>query len=399
MPLLYGEGEKALSRLQVEILAAIEDDTIFLGGLTSTDHDLGEWPHTALEHLTMEQDFLATPENIFAEFPTMVRPLPNITGSLHAATQVMSQSNPYINSSGRVQRDEPRKDPKLRGDVLSMPMRVIQVLFSDRPPARTPITQKKQFRVQITPTSQSILEAFGSNSVNSNNASLCLGLLRCGKDDRLIARYFMCLLVNDELYAFPTPFYRFVSPPEASYWPYIECHILLDKGVWKPTPYLTHLRDPAGWNLPAAKPNTNFGNGWTWSTWGKEEQGVNTNMAFQISNETILSYRLCFDEGNEIWNLTLTLGSDDTDSFGRTKAVKVEIRLQCVTSPGLDAEVMTASHRRREGPVTELCKRMRTSGGSAELVVSVYYGVESGQHYYSPMIRFRAFEARNLGRK
>lgn len=396
MPLLYAEGSKAFSRLHAEILRTIDDETIFLGGLTSTDQDLSNWSNPNMGQMTMEHDFLATPNNILSEFHPIVRPFQKSLKSAHTANQFVELTYQNSETFGAWTREDPRKDPRLRGDVLSMPMRIIQVTFSQKAASR-PITQKKQFRVDMHPTNQKVLETFGSNDAMTRDASLCLGTLLCGIDGRLVARYFLCVSGDDELYAHPTPFYRLVTPQEAFNWPYMECHVLLDRGISKPAPFLRHLRDPVEWNLSQFQHKTTLNNGWTWLILGSDCDGdgqeVGGDLAVRVSDKAKLSYQLRFAEGNEIWNLTLTLKGDNSDAYGRAKAVRVKIKLQCASDPNLEAQVVRANHKRREGPVTELWRRMSVLGGSAELVVSVFYGVELTTHYYSPMIRFRGFEA------
>ncbi|GAW12715.1 hypothetical protein ANO14919_020850 [Xylariales sp. No.14919] len=371
MPLLYGEGNKALSRLHGEILNTIEDDTVFLGGLTSMDEELSIQSPGLLK---TEQDFLVAPDNVLDVIPAIVRPLPG------TVDQPTTQPYSYGDSSGRWQND-PRKDPRLRGDVLSMPMRIIQVIFSKRSPARIPITMKKQLQIEISAEGQQVLESFGFGG------SPCLGMLRCGTDGRLVARYFLCLPVNDELLAYPTPYYRFVSLEQVYYWPYMRCHISLNRGTWKPMPRLKSPRDPASWGVSDTHPHITFGNGWTLEM--KPTSLMNPD-------EAVSSSQLRFERSIEIWNLSLILRKVASHSPGRI--FNITIKLQCSTTSELDCQVVSANHHGCEGPVTELSQRMPVLRGSAELVVSIYYEIGSTEHYYSPMIRFRAFEASSTGR-
>ncbi|KAI1125353.1 heterokaryon incompatibility protein-domain-containing protein [Nemania abortiva] len=397
MPLLYGEGDAAFSRLHEEILRTIEDDTMFLGGLAFSDQ--GVQLTGNLEGTIHKHNFLVMPDNVPTGFQAVPYPLLNTASILRNVANIASKSFQYVPGSGLGvwRRDDPMSDPfkypRLRGDVLSMPMRIIQVLFPKSSSPRLPITKSKFYNVEIDPADEKILSDFGSSLVNSASRSFCLGLLRCAMDEQLVARYFMCLPANDELYAFPTPFYRLVSRAEVEFWPYMECHILLNRGAWRPTPYVMRLRGPADRDMAEVQSKAAFGYGWTWTMLGSDRLSGNTSLELEIDMQTTLSYRLCRDGSTEIWCLTLTFTNEDTDYFNRARAISVEIKLKCLMNPESDTSVMKVIHHRREGPVTALCRRMPVLGGDAELVISVYYGVEAERHYYIPMIRFRAFEA------
>ncbi|KAI0914047.1 heterokaryon incompatibility protein-domain-containing protein [Ustulina deusta] len=369
MPLLYGEGKKAFLRLHGEILNTIEDDTVFLGGLAPSDQDV--WLSAYATQI--EKNFLVTPGNSFDVLWATIRPSP---GTDQLTTQTYSSAN----IPGGWRRNDPKKDPRLRGDVLSMPMRIIQVAFPNRPPPGIPITMKRRFQLEMNSMDQGILEHPIFDGLRAEGRSLCLGMLRCGTGSLLVARYFMCLLVNDELLACPLPIFRYVSPEEASYWPYMQCHISLYRRVLKPTARLEPLRHPASWGLPETQPTIAFDNGWTLNM----DPDLDS-VSLVVSDETVFTYRLCFERSDEIWILILT----------RRGPSAIEIMLQCSTDPEIEAQIVKVNHHEREGPVTELCRKMPVLGGTAELVVSIHYEIDSYEHHYCPMIRFRAFEPSN----
>ncbi|KAJ8129615.1 hypothetical protein O1611_g4018 [Lasiodiplodia mahajangana] len=394
IPLLYGEGDRASSRLHEEILRTIEDDTTFLGGLAFRDQ--GGQRTRNLEEAIHKHNFLVMPDNVAPEFQTAARPLLNTAELSRDKTKLAGQPHPSRGNLGGWRVGDPMRDPfkypRLRGDVLSMPMRIIQVMFPKSSSAGLHITKSKYYSVEIESADLKVLSDFGSSIINSEGWSFCLGMLRCVMDDKLVARYFVCLPANDELYAYPTPFYRLVLPMEVEFWPYMECHILLNRGSSRPRPYLMHLRDPSGWDTAKPQPKAAFGYGWTWTTLHGDGKNDDTTLALEIDTKTTLSYQLCLEGGGEVWSLALTFTNEHTDYFHRAKAIGVEIKLECLSNPAVRAEAIKATHHRREGPVTELCQRMTVLGGSAELVISVHYGVEAGRHYYIPMIRFRSFE-------
>ncbi|KAI1422144.1 heterokaryon incompatibility protein-domain-containing protein [Xylaria sp. FL1777] len=363
MPLLYGEGKKALSRLHGEILNAMEDDTIFLGGLVPKDKNSQLPIYTILPG----DDFLITPDNIFNILWSKVQPVPSVDDRI--ATQPYSSADDVK----RWRRSSPMTDLKLRGDVLSMHMRIIQVDLPNHPHPRTQITMKKQFRDEMDSTNQQVLNYLTLDSSRYEGRSLCLGILHCGIDGQLVARYFMCLLVNDEIFAYPLPIYRFVSADIIFDWPYMQCHISLNRRLGKLMLTLRPLRQPASWGLLVIQPIPTFSNGWT----------LHMDPTSHVNYDKIVSaYRLRFERSTEIWNLTLT----------HTRPSGAEIILRCSTDPDSKAQIVDVNRHEREGPVIELCRRMPVLGGSAELVVSLYYEIDSSKHYLSPMIRFRAFE-------
>ncbi|KAI0459856.1 heterokaryon incompatibility protein-domain-containing protein [Xylaria acuta] len=391
MPLVYGEGKKAFSRLHQEIMNTQQDDTIFMGGLGSLDNELSEQPTKTPEMTMYGRGFLITPDNVPAQLPTTVRPLPDTLEKSHNTTQLTNQ---LFTSEGTAGTWE-RKDPKLRGDILSVHMRIIQVIFSSYGPARIPITMKRQTQIELDPANRKVLEDFDVNGVKAMGGSLCLAMFRCGiTDGRLLARYFLCFLANNELWAYPTAVYRYVTPAEVYHWPYLPCQILLSGDVWKPYPLLEPLRDVAGWGLETQLSGT-FGNGWTWDakTTDNTENFVNDPKTGLVRRNTHF-YQLRFPPTDQILDLTITLRAikNISQEPGITN-VDIEIELRCPTAPEFDIQSVKLNPGDREGLVTQLCHRVPVSGGSAELVISVYYGVDAGTHYYSPMIRFRAFEA------
>jgi hypothetical protein len=383
MPLLYGEGDKSFSRLYEQILNTMQDDTVFLGGISHSDDGVYAFPPLLYDKPSNEICILITPDNIPSRLSTTVHPLPDAASKSHDATKLMTQ----LRTLGAITSGWQRKDPKLRGDILSMPMRIIQVTFSGQRPADVPITKKQQIRIDLDPGHQRALELEAS-AVQVEGGSLCIAMLRCGTEDgRLIARYFKCILVNDELRAYPLSVYRLCSPAEVGHWPDIQCHILINQGVWMPGPRLQFLRDVANWGSPPERVGA-FGNGWSWK--------LKTDSEFPafflgVKGYTQV-YQLCFGPSNQLWDLSIGLA---TRGEG-TRTVIVSIQLRCSTDPMLRSPTVEVNHGRREGLVTELCHRMSVLGGSAELIISVYYGLDSRNsrdHLYSPMIRFRAFEA------
>ncbi|KAI0490647.1 heterokaryon incompatibility protein-domain-containing protein [Xylaria cf. heliscus] len=369
MPLMYGEGKKSFSRLHQNIIDTQRDETIFLGGLISLDHELSKQSSTATPTM-VGQGFLVTPDNV---------PTQPLLEKLHISTDIDKISK--------------WKDPRLRGDVLSMPMRIIQVTFSNRA-APIPITMKRQTQIELDPLSKRALEGFDMYGVRAMGGSLCLGMLRCGtKDGRVLARYFLCFSANDELWAYPMGIYRYVTPAEVYHWPNIQCHIFLDEHAWKPYPSLELLRDVAGWGSEPHLSGT-FSNGWSWearTTDNTETFGNDADTG--IIKRNTHYYNLCFRPKGQVWVVTVGLGATHISRQQGNGHVEVEINLQCPTAPELGTQSVKLQHNGYEGPVTELFHRLPVAGGSAELVVSVYYGVNEGIHYYSPMVRFRAFEA------
>ncbi|KAI0546869.1 heterokaryon incompatibility protein-domain-containing protein [Xylaria curta] len=390
MPLVYGEGKKAFSRLHQEIMNIHQDDTIFMGGLEFLDNELSGQSVDAPETTMHGQGFLITPDSVPAQLPTRVHPLPNTFEKSHFTTQITNQ----VFTSEGISGTWERKDPKLRGDILSVHLRIIQVVFSSYGPARIPLTQKKQTQIELDPASRKFLEDFDVNGFKAMGGSLCLAMFRCGvTDGRLLARYFLCFLAN-ELWAYPTAVYRYVTPAEVNNWPYLPCQILLSGNAWKPYPLLEPLRDVAGWGLETQLSGA-FGNGWTWDarTTENTENFINDPKTGLIKRNTHF-YQLRFDSPAEILDLIITLGAikNISQEPGITD-VDIEIELRCPTASEPDIQSVKLNPGDREGLVTQLCHRLHVSGGSAELVISVYYGVDAGTHYYSPMMRFRAFEA------
>lgn len=368
MPLVYGEGQQSFSRLHEAIMNTHQDESIFLGGLTLEDKLLSNLSATNPNSATYGQGFLITPDNVPHNL-TILRPLPE-------------------ESAGVGQR----KDPRLRGNTLSMPMRIIQVFSRYRGPAPIPITMKKQIEVNLDPVKLKTLE-----DLSVHNLKLCLGLLRCvAADGRLLARYFLCFLANDELFAYPTEFYRYVTTREVHHWPSMQCHIVLNRDIRKPFPLLESLRDAAGWELEAQLSGT-FSNGWSWEkiTRNNIEETINDSKLGLVRRSTHY-YQLSFPPRGQVWTLAIRLEANN--DFSRVRGVgdaDIEVKLQCPTDSELDFQVTNSKHDTRQGPVIELCHRMPVLGGYAELVISVYRGVDAQTHYYSPMIRFRAFEASN----
>ncbi|KAI0426156.1 heterokaryon incompatibility protein-domain-containing protein [Xylaria sp. FL1042] len=353
MPLLYGEGKKAVSRLQGEILNTIDDDTVFLGGLAPRDEKLWQ----PLSTFTTENDFLVAPGNVSDVSLATLHP------TLGTGDQTITQAFPSTN----VPRD---RNSRLRGDILSMSMRIIQVALPDRPPPRIYFTMKKQFQDDIDPANLQILENPIFDSLRSDGRSLCLGMLRCGKGNQLVARYFMCKLVEDEVSAYPMPIYRFIPLEIVSHWPYMQCNIQLTGGAWEPVHYVKPLQHPASWGLPGLRSNATFDNGWT------------LKQDTMLPKDNTFTYQLFFEQRDVHYNLILT----------RKGRFSFEIALRCATNPCIADQIVNIDHHEHEGPVTELYHRVPVLGGSAELVVSIYCEIESHRHYYSPMIRFRAFE-------
>ncbi|KAI0810642.1 heterokaryon incompatibility protein-domain-containing protein [Xylaria sp. FL0064] len=349
MPLLYGEGKKALSRLQTEILNTIDDDTVFLGGLAPREEDL--W--LAAYARSTENDFLVSPGNVFDDIMATLQPTRG-TGEL-----ITAQAFPSMNVP-------------VEGDVLSMSMRIIQVTLPNRPPPRAYFTLNKQFLDDMDPANQRILQDHVFDRLRSDGRYPCLGMPRCGKDDQFVARYFMCKLVEQEIFAYPMPIYRFVPPKVVYHWPEMQCNIQLNRGAWEPSHFMKPLRHPASWVLLESPvwSNVTLDNGWAFAL----------DLTDMDAFPTV--YRLFFEQRDEVWKIILN----------RKGAFGVEIALQCSTNPEFEAQTVNVEHHEHEGPVVELWRRMPVLGGSAELVVSVYCEVDSRLHFYSPMIRFRAFE-------
>lgn len=374
MPLVYGEGQQSFSRLHEAIMNTQQDDSIFLGGLTLEDQLLSSVSATNPKGAPYGHGFLITPDNVPHNLPTTLRPLRG-------------------ESAGIGQR----KDPRLRGDILSMPMRIIQVFSRYARPIPIPITMKKQFDLNLDPVKQKALDDLNVHNAKAEGGSLCLGLLRCGvTDGRLLARYFLCFLADDELFAYPTGVYRYVTTREAQHWPSMQCHIFLNADVQKPFPLLESLRDAAGWELEAQLSGT-FSNGWSWEKIApKDIEKIINDPKLGLIRRNTHYYQLSFPPRGEAWTLTISLEANSNVS--RVRGVgdaDIEVKLQCPADSELDVQVINSKHTTRQGPVIELCHRMPVLGGSAELVVSVYFGVDAQTHCYSPMIRFRAFEASN----
>ncbi|KAI1367533.1 heterokaryon incompatibility protein-domain-containing protein [Xylaria arbuscula] len=364
MPLLYGEGNKAMSRLHQEILSIIDDDTIFLGALSPTDI-LSGWFSDSIKQA--ESNFLVNPVNIFDKSLTKIRPLPASSDWV-----VSAQWHP-----SKMQCNDPRKDPKMRGDVVSMPMRIIQITFPNCP-SSIPITMNKQFYIEPDSMEQMMVRDH-IESLRASNKSFCLAMLRCEKEGQIVARYFECVLVNGELVADPLPVYRLVSPETVFNWPYMQCHISHKRSAPGRVSQLWPLRDPANWGSRRDFSTIIFGNGWT-----LDPVSFSSDPDTSWEHNTY-TYKLHLERSDDTWHLTLT--------YEQPYTVKIILqRQQCdAQCSAVEAEVID-SHNEREGQVTELCHRMPVRGGSAELIVSVYHEISKHRHSYSPMIRFRAFE-------
>lgn len=388
MPLVYGEGQKAMSRLHQHIMDTRQDDTIFLGGLTSLDQDLGALSVYEVESTIQGLGFLITPGNVPAQLPIAVYPLPDTSETSNNAIQLTNQ--PYT-PRGAAETWE-RKDPRLRGDVLSMSMRIIQVAFFGDGATRIPITMKKQTQFEMDATAAKVLRDFDIYGVKAQGGSLCLGMLRCGTEDgRLLARYFLCFLANGEVWAYPTGIYHYTTPAEVHHWPTMPCHILLGGDAFKPYPVLDSLQDVAGWGK-GSKMSGTFSNGWAWNeTRREEDKNTAKYPRYGFIRSTTHHYQLSLKSTDQTYDLIISLALDRDDRGSRV--VDIELQLRCPAAPEPDVQTVKRKHDGREGPVTELYHRLPVSGGSAELVVSVYFGVEGDTHHYSPMIRFRAFEA------
>ncbi|KAI1738496.1 heterokaryon incompatibility protein-domain-containing protein [Xylaria scruposa] len=388
MPLVYGEGKKSFSRLHQNIIDTQQDETIFLGGLACLDHELDELSTAARK--IYGQGFLITPDNVPTHIPTTVRAFPSTAEMLHNTSQRVFELNTTTGSTSIPER----KDPRLRGDVLSMPMRIIQVIFSDHKAGRVlPITMKKLIQIELGQANRKILEDFDVYGLKAMGGSLCLGMLRCGTtDDRILARYFLCSLTNNELWAYPMGVYRYVTSAEVRGWPSMQCHVLLDESAWKPYPLLESLRDITGWGSETQLSGT-FSNGWSWEARiADNAESFTDDPDVGLIKRSIHYYQLCFSSTGQVWDVAISLGANNVSKEQGNNNVDVEISLQCRTAPELDAQAVKLKHSGREGPVTELSHRLPVSRGSAELLISIYYGVDAGTHYYSPMIRFRAFE-------
>ncbi|KAI1312782.1 heterokaryon incompatibility protein-domain-containing protein [Xylaria venustula] len=341
MPLLYGEGKKAFARLHREILETIDDDTIFLGGIEPTT--------------LVENDFLVTPGNILV-------------------THRMDSIEPYYptNIPGNWRQDAIRRDLRLRGDVLSMNMSIIEITIRGQSSKRTGITMKKQFQDEMVSEDHPAVKPSTRLNPKYEGRSLCLGILRCGRRGQFVARYFMCSLINDGISAYPTPWHRFVLPEVASRWPYMPCNIQLNRGVPNQPRVVLPLRTPFSWSSREISFPIVFDNGWI------------LNSIFPDADPGHVSvYLLSFKRRDEIWKLTFILNRHIT--------VPGRIILTCDTDPGLEAQIVNIGNHEREGVVAELCRRMPVLGGSAELVISVYHEIDP-RKYFTPMIRFRAFE-------
>ncbi|KAI1155689.1 heterokaryon incompatibility protein-domain-containing protein [Nemania diffusa] len=383
MPLVYGEGKKSLLRLHQNIMNTHQDDTIFLGGLAYQDQELGKLRLSDLTAAINKHAFLIAPDNVPAQLPNIVHPLLDVVGS-HDMSQLTNRSHLLTSAAGTWER----KDPRLRGDVLSMPMRMIQVRFREDGQAIIPITMKKQTKIELDPSSREVLA-----TINTERGYLCLGMLRCSTTDGLIlARYFLCAEINNELRAYPTAIYRYVTPTEVRGWPSMPCHILLFEDFWKPYPVLESLRDAASWGLTPPTGGT-FSNGWKWNAIMAGNAENTDDPALGIPGEYRHYYRLYFHPTAKTWELAISVRVGKINFMGRgTSDASVEINLHRPLNSKFSIRTVKFEHSGREGPVTELCHRIPVLGGSAELVVSIYYGVDVGTRYYSPMIRFRAFE-------
>ncbi|KAI1351766.1 heterokaryon incompatibility protein-domain-containing protein [Xylaria sp. FL0043] len=362
MPLLYGEGKKALSRLQGEILNTIDDDTVFLGGLAPR----GEYLWLKAYARSTVNDFLVSPGNVFDDIIATLQP------TLGTGDLIRAQAFPSTNTPGSRGRNDPMRDLRLRGNILSMSMRIIQVTLPNRPPPRAYFTVNKQFLHDMDPENQRILEDPVFDRLRSDGRYPCLGMLRCGKDDQFVARYFMCKLVEQEIFAYPMPIYHFVSPKVVYHWPEMQCNIQLNRGAWEPTHFMKPLRHPASWVLPESPvwSNVTLDNGWAFTR------------DVMVSGDNAFVYRLFFEQHDEVWELILA----------QKGASSFEMSLRCSTHPEFETQTVNVEYHEHEGPVAELWRRMPVLGGSAELVVSVYCEIDSYLHHYSPMIRFRAFE-------
>ncbi|KAI3323835.1 heterokaryon incompatibility protein-domain-containing protein [Xylariaceae sp. AK1471] len=376
MPLLYGEGDKAFSRLHEEIMNAIQDDTIFLGGFSYEDSVQNQ---TLI--LSKTRGFLATPDNVDARLPSRIRLLPDSLEEWRNMTYATAKLYLLADTTGGFQRT----DPRLRGNILSVHMRIIQVNFSKNGPAPVPITMKKQIYIEPDQFTKPLLPLPVPPSIKSDAASLCLGTGRCvTTDGRLVARCFYCFSTNNELWAYPLNAFRFISPAEVLHWPYMQCHIFLDSDQERTgtTPRLGALKGNFG-----NRPYGICGNGWSWSSelWDKggDAEYYNTYKAEL--------YQLHFEPNDEFWFLNIVLGVDPDNKSDFSVALKLR-KSQSSISLKHSTQTVQASHGWREGPIVELCRRMPVLGGSAELVITVYceHG-KAGDHYY-PMIRFRAFE-------
>ncbi|KAK5630807.1 hypothetical protein RRF57_006522 [Xylaria bambusicola] len=378
MPLLYGEGNKALLRLHQEILSTIEDDTIFLGGLAPRNSSV-----LSCNYLDMrtESQMLVTPGNLFDESLVKMTPLPS------TADRLVTQQS--LASSRLWPRKDPRKDPRLRGEVISMPMRIIQIAFANGPTPRITITRNQIFQVEAESIDRKMIENRLFDDLRSDDRSLCLGMLRCGTDGQLVARYFMCHVANDELLAEPLPVYRFVSPQMVYSWPYMQCYISLNRGVQSTRPHLKGLRDPANWGSREVQSGIHFGNGWNLNS-AIGPVTDNEDAEDDRDHKKAFGYHLYFAPRREWWFLSL--------GHYKRERYTVEIKLsRLVSGTKRKSYLVVDEHNDREGHVTELCHRLPVIGGSAELVVSVYYEIDTRRHWHSPMIRFRAFEPSNDG--
>ncbi|KAI8625332.1 heterokaryon incompatibility protein-domain-containing protein [Xylariaceae sp. FL1651] len=378
MPLLYGEGDKAFSRLHEGILNSIQDDSIFFGGLAFVDRELSGWPMVQA-HDQVAAGFLVTPEST-----------PTKLAAKALSSHITAGAWPY-------------KDSRTMGNLLSMSLKIIQVRFPGHARGHVSMTLKRQIEINLDRTSQeAIQDICDLNTVQRlygmkfDHQSLCLGTTRCGtKEDLLVARYFRCYSVSEQIWAFPTSVYRFVSSMDVSYWPDMQCHIPLHENCWRPLLSLNKMRDPWTWESAPWRVGP-YGNGWVWRA--VEPRGVDFE---QLSNfdsldtngrMTVHTYRLVNEQNSNALDLTIAL-SINQDNLSQEFRTVVELKLTNFIPSGPDIQTVRAEHNKREGPVAELYSRLQVKRGFADLVVTIYYGVSGLLGVYTPMLRFRAFEA------
>ncbi|KAI1809600.1 heterokaryon incompatibility protein-domain-containing protein [Poronia punctata] len=388
MPLLYGEGIRALRRLHEEIVRVIPDDTVFFGGLSWEDKELGECWAVEKETTRSGRGFLVTPDNVPARLPTLVRPLTDFEmnslprpvtmpfgGGVGLASSLLARPTPGPADSGNI---------RLSKTSVSMSMRIVQVTLDRNRAALPAITANQQSHVELDPGSVAALEALNTHGPKLPGSPLCLGLLRCGpSSDKLLARYFLCREVMGGLEAYPTSVFRFVTAMEAGYWPQMQCHIFHDKDYFRPRPCLERIRDAQSWGHLESPLSGSFGDGWQWEFVSRTENHVSEDDGLEIWESE--SYELLY--GQSAWGLTIALGPDKDVDF------RIQVKLKGLTEETEPyAETVVTGPNGRKGQIMALHRRVPVAGGTSELVVAIYHGVDSGRHYYKPLIRTRSFE-------
>ncbi|KAI0398262.1 heterokaryon incompatibility protein-domain-containing protein [Xylariaceae sp. FL0594] len=375
--LLYGEGTLAFNRLHEELLK-LNDDTLFLGGLTSIQQsDRTNWavrpPISWLAH-----HFLVTPDTTPCILQGEIKSLRQLDKEWGVPPEPGLQYGPS----------------RLIGEHIEMLMPMVKVDSG----ATISLYEKTTWLYQLFLWDQSVNAAMPGLMLYPTEKfdglpAIYLGMLRCGlsREKKYLARYFICREnENGWLDAHPTSFFCY-SPRAQKYGTMKQCRVFHKTDRLTPWPSLDYLRDTRTWDAESPRSGV-FDNGWQWKLKKKLYSSPTVReRVFPVSESE--SYNLSFDAS--VWRLTINLSSEKWDWAGPALAryfIHLELRLQppdATAKPFVgEAKLFSTTHRAQ---AAQLRQRVPVAGGSAELWITMHHGLQDKNHCYRSLIRFRGF--------